>query len=288
MKLHSWLFIVALVFVVTRLPAQQPLPASTRVLYSTLAHLETLSPAELGEIISNARSNDREAQYLLGLIYEEGILVPKNVVTARRWIFKSAAQGYTPAQEGMGEMYLDNWRVDSAVPDYADADWWLRLAARDGNAEAQFWLGNGYRRDWFGAVDYAEAITWLRKAAAQGLPNAQFGLGQMYELGEGVQQSPAIAATWYRKAADHFPEMGNRRVGGVWESEAQMVYMYRDGRLKGNDIEAYMWLAVVDSSLDPPIDPATDHDLKQVAKRMTNVEIVDAQQRTTDWISRHR
>jgi hypothetical protein len=51
--------------------------------------------------------------------------------------------------------------------------------------------------------------------------------------------------------------------------------MYRDERLNGNNIDAYMWLAVVDASVDPPIDQATDDDLKRVAKRMTKLEIVE-------------
>jgi hypothetical protein len=63
--------------------------------------------------------------------------------------------------------------------------------------------------------------------------------------------------------------------------------MYRDGRLKQNDVEAYMWFAVVDSSVDPPIDPATDRDVNRVAKRMTRAQIAEAQQRAKDWINRH-
>lgn len=289
MKLRSSLpfFPVALVLFVTLLRAQQTLPASTQLFRSTLAHLERLSGSDFMEISSKAQSGEPEAQYLLALIYDEGMFVPKDHVAGLAWMLKSAEQGYTPAEDRMGEMYLQNLRGDGPVREYAEADRWLRLAAGDGNAEAQFWLGNGYLQGWFGAVDYREAINWLKKAAAQGLPDAEFCLGQMYELGEGVPESPALAARWYRKAADHFPEIGGMRVGGVWEAEGQLAYMYRDGRLKGNDVEAYMWFAVVDSSLDPPVDPATDDAVKQVAKRMAKAQIAEAQQRTKDWINRH-
>lgn len=288
MRLRSSLpfFPFALVLFVTPLRAQQSLPASTQEFRSTLARLEKLSRSDFMEISSKAQSGEPEAQYLLALIYDEGIFVPKDHVAALGWMLKSAEQSYTPAEERMG-VYLQNSGRDGPAREYAEADRWLRLAAGDGNAEAQFWLGNGYRYGSFGAVDYREAINWLKKAAAQGMPDAEFCLGQMSELGEGVPESPVLAARWYRKAADHFPEIGGMRVGGVWEAEGQLAYMYRDGRLKGNDVEAYMWFAVVDYSLDPPVDPATDDAVKQVTKRMTKAEISEAQQKTKDWIKRH-
>jgi len=130
----------------------------------------------------------------------------------------------------------------------------------------------------FGGFDEREAFQWLSKAAAQGLPNAQFSLGQMYEDGEGVPESDSVAASWYREAADHSPAY----LGGVWEAEVQLAYMYRDGRLK-DKVQAYMWFAIVGSSVDPP----TDDDMRQVARHMTRAQIVQAQHLAEDWIKRH-
>jgi len=109
----------------------------------------------------------------------------------------------------------------------------------------------------------------------------------MYGEGNGVPESDEMAASWYRKAADHIPAIAGIRVGGVWEAVTQLVYMYRDGRLKRNDIEAYVWFTVIDSGVDPPIDPATDPNVNQLAKRMTKAAIAEAQQRAKDWINRH-
>ncbi|HEV2732559.1 MAG TPA: tetratricopeptide repeat protein, partial [Terriglobales bacterium] len=187
-------------------------------------------------------------------------------------------QGYVPAQEGMGEMYLENFRDIRPVPNYPVADRWFRQAATQDDAEAQFWLGTGYERGLFGAIDYSEALKWLRKAAAQGLPDAEFCLGQMYEGGEGVPESDEMAARWYRRAADHFSD-----VSGVWEAEVQLDYMYRDGRVRRNYVEAYMWSAIVGSSVDPP----DDNDMKRAAQHMTKAKIAEAQHRAEDWINRH-
>jgi TPR repeat protein len=100
----------------------------------------------------------------------------------------------------------------------------------------------------------------------------------MYEDGEGVPESDSLAASWYRKAADHSPAY----LGGVWEAEVQLAYMYRDGRLK-DKVQTYMWFAIVGSSVDPP----TDDDMTQVARHMTRAQIVQAQRLAEDWIKRH-
>jgi TPR repeat protein len=192
---------------------------------------------------------------------------------------KSAEQGYVPAQAELGESYLDESKGSGRPRDYGNADRWLRLAAMQGDAEAQFWLGTGYKQGSLGAIDFREALTWLRKAAQQGHPYAQFCLGQMYEDGEGVPESDVIAARWYRKAADHSPTW----LGGVSEGASRLVDMYREGRLPRDDVQAYMWSAIVDSSLNPP----TDEDIKKISRRMSKAQIAEAQRRAEDWIKRH-
>jgi TPR repeat protein len=264
------------------LTAQENLPASYREGLATLDRLNSLTRSDLQELTSKAQSGAPDAQYQLALVYECcGEMAPKDEAAAQHWMLKAAEQGYVPAQAGMGLTYLINHR-EGPVPNYADADRWLRMAATQGDAEAQLWLGIGYERGYFGGIDYQESLKWLRKSAAQGLPDAQFCLGQMYQDGEGVPESNDRAAYWFRRAADHFSDLG-----GVFQAEVELVYMYRDGRLKGNDVEAYTWFAVVDSLVDPPIDPATDDDLKKAAKRMTPTSIAKAQQRARDWINRH-
>ena len=50
--------------------------------------------------------------------------------------------------------------------------------------------------------DYAEAVKWYRKAAEQGNAYAQFNLGNAYYNGNGVEQDYAEAVKWYQKAAE--------------------------------------------------------------------------------------
>jgi TPR repeat protein len=263
------------------LAAQESLPDSYLQKLATIDRLKKLTLTDLADVTSRAQLDAPEAQYQLALAYGAGLIVPRDEATARRWMRKSAEQGYVPAESGMGEMYLYNQLTDP-VPNYADADRWLRLAAMQGDAEAQLWLGIGYDRGYFGGIDCQESLKWLRKSADQGLPDAQVALAQMYQDGHGVAQSSEDADSWFRRAADHYSD-----ISGVFQAEVELAYRSRDGRLRGNDVEAYMWIAVVDSLVDPPIDPATDDDLKKTAKRMTPTKIAEAQQTARDWIDRH-
>lgn len=51
------------------------------------------------------------------------------------------------------------------------------------------------------AIPENRDIDQLRLAAKQGEANARFKLGTLYESGEGVAESAAEAVKWYRKAA---------------------------------------------------------------------------------------
>jgi TPR repeat protein len=78
----------------------------------------------------------------------------------------------------------------------------LRLAAKQGDAVAQFNLGVAYDYGKDVPQDHAQAVNWYRKAAVQGLASAQYNLGLAYDYGEGVPQDHVQAVNWYRKAAE--------------------------------------------------------------------------------------
>ena len=58
---------------------------------------------------------------------------------------------------------------------------WFRMAAEQGNAEAQYNLGLMIIRGTGARQDGTEAVSWLTTAAEQGNVDAQFLLGQVYE-----------------------------------------------------------------------------------------------------------
>ena len=116
-----------------------------------------------------------------------------------------------------------------------------RKAAEQGDANAQFNLGNAY---YFGRgvpQDFAQAVLWYRKAAEQGVQNAELNLGNAYRTGQGVPQDYATAVVWYRKAAEKGDAEAQNNLGvsyyygkGVVTDYAQADEWYRKAAEEGN------------------------------------------------------
>jgi serine/threonine protein kinase/TPR repeat protein len=87
----------------------------------------------------------------------------------------------------------------------------VSLAALQGNADAQFQLGQMYAGGLDVKRDKKEALQWFKKAAAQGHASAQLALGRAYEKGEGTKKSLPSAQKWYAKdTAQHAPHAKKR------------------------------------------------------------------------------
>ena len=77
-----------------------------------------------------AGKGDKEGQYHLGLLYEEGQGVPKSYSEAVNYYTKAANQGYVDAYFALGEIFL---RQPGGKRDRVTADYWLGMAARHGH-----------------------------------------------------------------------------------------------------------------------------------------------------------
>jgi hypothetical protein len=88
---------------------------------------------------------------------------------------------------------------DRADPAFALATWLPR--AKEGDPEAQNYVGEIYERGVGLEPDYAAAASWYRRAAEQNFAPAQINLGQLHESGLGVARDRGIARDWYRRAS---------------------------------------------------------------------------------------
>src|SRR5262249_20977092 len=88
-----------------------------------------------------ADQGDAQAQYNLGVLYENGQGVPQNSAEAVEWYRKAAEQGEARAQNNLASMYASGQGVPQ---NYAEAMKWLRRAADQENARAQQGLGFMY------------------------------------------------------------------------------------------------------------------------------------------------
>jgi TPR repeat protein len=87
---------------------------------------------------------------------------------------------------------------DRADPATALKIW--QPAADQGDAVAQYRVGQIREMGINGTPDYQAAAAWYRKAADQGHRAAAFNLAVLYEKGLGVTRDPAVALTLYRRA----------------------------------------------------------------------------------------
>jgi len=122
-----------------------------------------------------------------------------------------AEGGDAKAQYNLGMMY-HNGGGKAHPRDYEEAMKWLRLAADQGNVEAEdrvglmYYLGEGVRQD------YAEAVRWYKTAANKGNAHAQWQLVDMYQKGIGVPRDLEESKRWARAGATAGPWRASRSI----------------------------------------------------------------------------
>lgn len=109
-----------------------------------------------------ADKGDAKAQHYLGLMYTQGLGVPKDLAKAVFWFKKAAEAGHIPAAYNLGFRYL---------------------------------RGEGVRQN------PKIAARWIRRAAGAGLVPAQHTLGLLYANGDGVRQDFVRAYLWFSVSA---------------------------------------------------------------------------------------
>lgn len=147
---------------------------------------------------------------------------------------------------------------------------WLPLA-EDGNASAQYNIGQLYRLGRGVDQDYAKAGKWYEKAAEQWHSAARHNLAILYEKGLGVPINYAKAIDWYELAA-------NQDYGFA---QFNLAVMYSIGQGTKRDlVKAYKWYAI---AADRGIDGAAEN-LDKVAAQMTEDQLAEAREDANDWL----
>jgi len=164
----------------------------------------------LAQLRAGAAKNDAMAQHDLALLMMEGRLLPRDERAAGELFEKAALQGLPNAQYNLGVIY-DNG-IGRAADD-AMAYFWYSAAADQGHVPAQYNLGVAAAQGKGAPRDYAVAALWFERAARGGLPDAQFNLGQMYESGIGVPRDAEKAYEFYAAAdAQGYPPARQRMI----------------------------------------------------------------------------
>ena len=121
------------------------------------------------EVKAKAEAGDAESEMELGRRYNKGEGVVKDQVEAVKWIRKAAEQNLAAAQYNLGVCYgRGDGCRDAVAEDDVEAAKWYRKAAEQNYAAAQYNLGVCYDRGDGVAEDWVEAYKWLLLAAKQG------------------------------------------------------------------------------------------------------------------------
>jgi TPR repeat protein len=142
-------------------PVKQGLADLSRGDYKA-ARADFLPPAEHANPV---------AQYWMGHMEERGLgSKQRSGVKADYWYRAAARQGYTLAEQALGEMYFSGLALPQ---DYVLARKWFTRAAHDGYATAQFDLGRLWENGWGGRKSLIRAYAWDDLAASHGSVDAQ-------------------------------------------------------------------------------------------------------------------
>ena len=191
--------------------------------------------------------------------------IPDNPQDIER-LQKTAEQGDAEAQFLLGQMYLSGLGVSE---DRHEAEKWLRKAADQGYDAAQFSLGLMYAKErGVPKDDWAwEATMWQNRAAAeQGDADAQFFLGLMDKDGR-------EAVKWYGAAAEQ----------GDANAQFFLGQMYAEGQRVPEDyVKAYAWLNLAAAQ---GIE-AAEKTRTQIREKMTRAQVSEAQKLASDLFRR--
>lgn len=179
-------------------------------------------PGENSDTILDMYRNQAEngsaiAQFNLGVIYQSGSLVSKNLQEAIKWFLKAAEQGYAPAQHALVRYYTPRHSCGKDLQKSADL---LYKAAASGYAPAQYSLGLVFAKGQGGVTqDYTKAAYWFTEAAEQGYSDAIATLGMYYEGGDfGFPKDIKKATKYYTDAV----KLGNKTAKERLENLNQM------------------------------------------------------------------
>ncbi len=147
-----------------------------------------------------ADQGDPVSEMYIGLYYERGFSVPKDMVKAAEWYMKAAKHGSARGNYEIGRLYFDG---EGVPEDDALAVKYMRQAAVKGFPEALHMMGLITFNGKYGVSrDNIEAERLIRIAAENGHVGAAHDMGVIYEQGSGVEKDRAESRKWFKACAD--------------------------------------------------------------------------------------
>ena len=145
-------------------------------------------------LIRGAEEGGGESVELVGLIYAEGLGVPKSLPDAIYWLQLAADGGSYNA-----DIMLEFLRKTGRIPmpkDYPNSFAALLQEAANGRATACYEAGVFYIRGQGVRKNETEGVRWILRAAELGNPRAQWHIAEIFEAGRYVPRDAEAATRW--------------------------------------------------------------------------------------------
>jgi uncharacterized protein len=144
-------------------------------------------------MIALANKGDAEAQYHVGMMYNNGIGTQRDPRQAFEWFQKAAASNDPLGAYKLG-CYYDGQGEGVVASDSNEALKYKLVAAKAGYALAQHDVALLYGRQ----ENSEEAVKWWKMAGDQGYPRALYNLSGSYFQGKGVPKDLSLAYAYFK------------------------------------------------------------------------------------------
>lgn len=130
--------------------------------------------------------------------YAMSLLLTGDAATGARMLATLAKTGHAPAQLRLGILFQQGLGVPRGPRHAAH---WFEQAAQQGEVGGQYLLAQAYQRGSGVPASPAKALEWFRRAAERGYAPAQYQVALAYAAGQGVELDEAQARDWFERAA---------------------------------------------------------------------------------------
>lgn len=198
-----------------------------------------------------AASGNKEAQYILGVMYLDGNEFNKDDEKAVRWWSHAAnnnhkpayqkllelasAKGNSDAQNSLGVMYKYGYQVEQ---NYQSSFEWFAKSAKQKNPTGQYNLALMYEAGYSDNNEkdqnklYSKALELYRLAAASGSAEAMNNIGVYYTNGYSIEENKEEAFKWYERSAAKKYYLAEYNLGNVY---------YRGAGVEQDYFKAFNW-----------------------------------------------
>lgn len=153
-----------------------------------------------------ANEEHADAQYRLGICFENGHGVQQDLKKAEYWFEKAVKNGSSTAKVHLSELNNKYNKKNSQNSNNTSSQEIATMVSNNSSSssysrttELNALQGDGY----FSIGNYEKAVEYYELAANEGHANAQYRLSICYEQGYGVQKNPNMANEWLEKAVQN-------------------------------------------------------------------------------------